>query len=499
MDIRPEFLREQDAAIAASDKYRVVQSTLSKVPIDSMMNDPNAINKLQFKFNHALKEKVVPGNQYQSGRCWIFAALGVLRHKLIQAHKLPETFELSQAFIYKYDKLEKCNTALEIVYDYARRGQLNTLEFTSLSSSILSDGGTMDMFLNVVNKYGVVPKDVFPDNAQAKHTGIMNDLLFSVLHKTIADIDGMSLAAFRKYKAGVMQECYRIITLCIGNTPTTFEWSLHDTSATKSYTPQSFYATVVKPVIDLKDYVTIANDPRHMYGTLLAVEFLHNVLSSSDNNEAELSQSLYQSKKKTVFGDCCLRRKMTNAYLNVDMATFKRAAFKTIDTYACPVWFATDYTNFVMNDSTILDQESSVTEDIFDISIIKDKKTSMRTRITQPNHAMILTGVHAERTTAERTKSTERTTAERTKPNKNMKYVRWKVENSHGTKQANSPVLRTGFLTMSDAYFDDFMIVGFVHKNTLPPNLRALYKNRHSVSTTKTWLPFWDILGVYAC
>jgi bleomycin hydrolase len=149
------------------------------------------------------------------------------------------------------------------------------------------------------------------------------------------------------------------------------------------------------------------------------------------------------------------------------MATFKKAVFKTIDAHKTPVWFATDYAMFVMNDRTILDQKSSIIEEIFDINMIKNKGLSMQTGTTQPNHSMIMIGCQKE----------------------GSQYLRWKVENSHG----DDTELK-GFLTMSDTFFDEYMIVAFVHKNTLPLHLRKLYKERSPVKC----LPFYDILGTFA-
>jgi len=106
---------------------------------------------------------------------------------------------------------------------------------------------------------------------------------------------------------------------------------------------------------------------------------------------------------------------------------------------------------------------------MFDINIIKNKKISLNTRISAPSHAMVIVGCQKE----------------------NNKYLRWKVENSHGTKNDLN-----GFLIMSDYFFEDYMMIALVHKNTLPKELRNIYKTR-SESHIK-WLPFWDILGYSA-
>ena len=49
-------------------------------------------------------------NQKKSGRCWIFAGMNVLRYHLNETlHFKTPDFELSQAYVMFWDKLEKAN------------------------------------------------------------------------------------------------------------------------------------------------------------------------------------------------------------------------------------------------------------------------------------------------------------------------------------------------------------------------------------------------------
>jgi aminopeptidase C len=48
-------------------------------------------------------------DQKQSGRCWIFAFLNIIRYKMIQKYKLAPDFEFSQNYLFFFDKLEKAN------------------------------------------------------------------------------------------------------------------------------------------------------------------------------------------------------------------------------------------------------------------------------------------------------------------------------------------------------------------------------------------------------
>ena len=66
-------------------------------------------------FNHKINTKGVT-NQKRSGRCWLFAALNIMRPVVIEKYKLDE-FEFSLNYLAFWDKLEKANFFLETVID----------------------------------------------------------------------------------------------------------------------------------------------------------------------------------------------------------------------------------------------------------------------------------------------------------------------------------------------------------------------------------------------
>jgi bleomycin hydrolase len=428
-------------------KYKVLQGILGKTNITSVSVNQNALNKLPFKFNHSLPEQVKITNQMYSGRCWIFAGLNIFRHKLIAHHKLSPNFELSQSYLFYWDKLEKCNTAIELIYHLIKEGKGNSsLEYTILIQNVMGDGGTWPMFCNLVEKYGVMPKDSFPDNAQARNTGKMNEMLNITVMKTSDVIsDKMDIDEFRKYKKTILEECFRIVNICIGNIPKKFSWTFKETKNEIVYTPKSFYNKIVKPFVDVKKYISICNFPLEDYNQLLAVEYLHNVLNKGDN----------------------VKTKITNMYLNIENKIFKDAVHKSISKNKSGVWFACDVGQFWMDSGSVLDKSSSNLKDMFDIDFSLPKRVGIETRISVPTHAMMFVGCQK---------------------NEN-EYERWKVENSHGELNKFK-----GYINMSDNWFDDYVICAAVPFDCLPVNLRKIAKNQMKVK----WLPFYSPLGVFA-
>lgn len=68
-----------------------------------------------------------------------------------------DSFELSQAYLFFWDKLEKANFFLENVIDLADE-DLDSRLVQRLLADPVSDGGQWDMVFNLVEKYGLVPQ-----------------------------------------------------------------------------------------------------------------------------------------------------------------------------------------------------------------------------------------------------------------------------------------------------------------------------------------------------
>lgn len=446
MDVSSSDLSNYKKSFEKKTKYKVLQGVLRKAPIIDVSINQNALTKLPFKFNNTLSTDVTATDQMDSGRCWIFAGLNIIRHKMISHHKLTPTFELSQAYIHRCDKLERCNAAIELIYELAKQGKNNdSIEYIGLIPGILGDGGTWDMFTNIVKKYGIVPKEVYPDTFQASHTARMNDMLKITVLKTSDVIKKtMNLSEFITYKKTIMEECFRIVNLCLGNIPEKFIWAFTEKKNEKEYTPKSYYDTVIKPLVDLKKFVSICNFPVEQYNQILAVEYLHNILEKNDD----------------------VKKKLTDVYLNVEMNVFKEAVFKSIKK-EIGVWFACDIGQFWINRGTVLDQNASNLRDMFDVEFTLSKRAGLQTRTNLPNHAMLFTGCHKEED----------------------EYKRWKVENSHGINTELG-----GFITMSDSWFSEYVICAAVPIDCLPIKLRKIALEKKYIK----WLPFFSPLGTFA-
>lgn len=153
----------------------------------------------------------------QGERCWIFASLNTMRHRVIRRYGL-KTFELSQAYPLFWDKLEKSNWFLANVLDTLDE-PLDGRLVSYLLSDPICDGGQWDMFHSLVRKYGVVPKEAMPETACSRNTREMDKYLTRYLRgcaRRLRESAGTSvgaddLAAMRREMMGDVHPLRRLV------------------------------------------------------------------------------------------------------------------------------------------------------------------------------------------------------------------------------------------------------------------------------------------------
>lgn len=136
-------------------KNRLALSALSANNAASILTQRSTVISDTQTFNIKVGLEGAPiTNQKSSGRCWLFAATNVFRVTIMKRYNLKE-FELSQAYLFYWDKLEKANWFLEQILDTVQEDLEGRLVQTLLASPV-GDGGQWDMVANLVEKYGLV-------------------------------------------------------------------------------------------------------------------------------------------------------------------------------------------------------------------------------------------------------------------------------------------------------------------------------------------------------
>lgn len=131
--------------------------------------------------------KTLPDNKPKKNEDAGYLQDAMLLEKKQQKNTNLKDFEISQNYIAFYDKLEKCNYLLESIISLKNSPKDDrTLDY--LLSTGVQDGGQWDLFVNIVNKYGVVPKNAFPETFQSSNTNEIDGLLNKYIRKFAYDI-----------------------------------------------------------------------------------------------------------------------------------------------------------------------------------------------------------------------------------------------------------------------------------------------------------------------
>ena len=168
----------------------IIRKALYKTALKDFARVMEADQDHKFRFSNEIKTLPIT-NQKQSGRCWIFAGLNFLRERVANSLGLKE-FEFSQNYVAFYDKLEKINYFFYAIDDFLT-AKVDDRVLLHLLTTGIQDGGQWQMFANVVEKYGLVPKEVMPESFQSSATYQLNNLINIKLRKYA--LDARTLAA----------------------------------------------------------------------------------------------------------------------------------------------------------------------------------------------------------------------------------------------------------------------------------------------------------------
>ena len=173
--IDARMLERFEQGYAARPELNVMSNAVSRTALPDAAFVPAAAAKLRMDFSVLVKTNNIT-NQKQSGRCWMFSTLNVLRQRVIAKCDL-EDFSFSPTYLAFYDKLEKANLFLENILHFADQ-DLTDRETYTLLGNPLPDGGQWDMAISLIKKYGVVPSWVMPETVHstgtAKYLPILN-------------------------------------------------------------------------------------------------------------------------------------------------------------------------------------------------------------------------------------------------------------------------------------------------------------------------------------
>ena len=427
----------------ANPQVRLARNAAVRGDVMDLALDWEAFRRIDHTFSDIVTGQMKVTNQKSSGRCWGFAGLNLFRIYLGRKYNLKK-FEFSQNYFIFCDKLEKSNYFLENIIKTTDEPLDGRLVMHLLTDPI-QDGGQWHMFVNLIEKYGVLPQTEMPESFQSSQSMRMNRMITRKLRGFAKDLraayeKGADTKKLRVMKDDMLRTIYQMLTISLGSPPEKFEWQIRDKDKKfhrfEKLNPKQFYKEHVG--LDLNDYVCLINCPMSdkSYNEIYTVDYLGNVVEGS-----------------------IIR------YLNLPSKRLKEVAAASIkDDH--PVWFGCDVGKHFHRNLGVMDMDIFDFELFYSTDFPMTKTDRLEFGDSQMTHAMLFTGVDLDG---------------RGHPRK------WQVENSWGEKRSDK-----GYDIMTDSWFDEYNYEVVVYKDYITKDEFSVYQKDPVV------LPPWDPMGALA-
>lgn len=415
-----------------------IRNAMAQTSLSVLATDISTLKGVtRSEFSYQVNTKGIT-NQKQSGRCWLFTGLNVLRSQAINKHNLPK-LELSQVYLFFFDQLEKSNLFLQGVIDTADK-PFDDRFVDWLFCNPLSDGGTFTGVADLVEKYGVVPKEAMPETYSSNNTSqIASQMKWQLrdygmqLRKLAAS--GSQKKQLEAEKVKMLGNIYHMLTLAYGVPPTEFRWEFRTASGSlvsdKTYTPKEFYKELWGDYNLNEQTILVMNDPSREYGKVYRIQYDRHTYDGHDW-----------------------------VYLNLPMEQIKPIAIEMIKNNEA-MYISCDVGKFLNRSLGTCDMNNFDYKSLLGVELTMDKRERILTHASGSSHAMTLIAVDVDAAT--------------------KAPLRWMVENSWGKESGFN-----GNLIMTDEWFDEYMFRFVFDKKYVPAEILKLTKQEPIL------LPSWD-------
>ncbi len=418
--ISTQMLDEIKKSQTNTPAERALKNAIAGNSIDALAKNYNA-GDIDTHFTIETPRQSIT-DQQSSGRCWMFSGFNVLRSNFAQRTDSLRV-NLSHSYLFFWDQLEKSNLFLQGVIDHADKA-IDHPRVQFFFKHPVSDGGTFCGVSDLVDKYGLVPKEVMPETYSSDNTSRMAKLISSKLREYGLQLrqmvaDKKKPAAIKAEKTKMLATIYRMLAMTIGEPPAQFTYAFKNESGrtvteAKTYTPQEFAKEVVGGPIT-GTFIMAMNDPRRPYYKTYEVEYDRHTYDGTNWKYINLPMDEIEKMAIASLKD---GKKLYSSY-DVAKMLDREQGYADLDNYDYGSLFGTTFT--------------------------MDKAQRISTYDSGSTHAMTLTAVDLD---------------------ENGKATQWKVENSWGAAWGQQ-----GCMIMSDRWWREYTFRLVVDKEYVPEDI----------------------------
>lgn len=496
--LTPTFIQKCSKDFNNNDQYLLARNAVTSSKLDKVVLNNPQVQKMNHVFSNTIKTVPAISDQENSGRCWIFAFLNTIRVPMIKKYELDEDFEFSQTYLFFWHKWEQCYCFLRRILETRQQPTDDEL-VRFLLTTPQEDGGSWNMFVSLVQKYGLLPKSEMKETYHSRHSHKLDTVLKKRLRDYAYQIrqfpDDIDSDRLRDTLEKYMLELYRVIVIFLGEPPTQFLWERYqkkDTNKRKNKNKNKDKKSKRKNNKDskknrrnksikkdkkLKSQNSRSSDVKNNSGggnadvyvrekkRITPLEFYKKCVPVKLENMVALIHYPSEGRKKYTLYDIkyienVYGGKSTN-FISVSQDDMIQCCKKSIDRGSA-IWFAGDV-NFDMNNKHgIMDPDSYNTRLLFGFESGHLKKGErLQYYDTEPNHAMVINGYNLD----------------------SDKINRWKVENSWG-----DDIGQAGYYTMTSKWFNENVFMVVVDKKCVNKKILGVLNQKPTV--LQPWDPF---------
>ena len=450
--ITHKHIKKYSQKFNKSQKNILARNTLNNVDLSESVLDRRFLSQDNEIFSDIVDIKVEISNQVHSGRCWIFSLLNQIRLKMISKYQLGEKFEFSHIFLAFWHYFETSNYFLRNILE-TKHLPIDDRLIQIFIKEPTTDGGHWPMLVNLVEKYGLLPKDNMKETYHSDHTHEMDKYLNNVLRSfafKLRSIDSRtSKTKIDTILDDMMSVIYKILVIFLGEPPESFDWEYYKIKADDkniykkitNLTPLNFYKKYIP--FKMNDHVCLINYPcaSKPFNRIYNCQYSSNMVNGINNN-----------------------------YYNVNIEIIKKAARESLKKKDA-MWFGSDVDQVGDVDLGILDPKIIDYKIIFDFDHNLEKCNRLHYMQGEISHAMLLKGTNILN-----------------KGTKKEYSDKWLVENSWGDSTG-----KNGNFTMSDEWFEQHVYMVTVNKKYVPSGILKEAKS-HKTIILPPWSPFGALL-----
>ena len=424
--ISEKMLSEIEKENVLQPTDRALVNAIAANAIDDLAKNRQNAGALDTHFSIETRKQTIT-DQKSSGRCWMFSGFNVLRSDF-NLRTDSFTVELSQAYLFFYDQLEKANLMLQGCIDTGKK-PIDDLRVQFFFNHPINDGGTFCGVADLTEKYGLVPTEVMPESYSSDNTSKARALIASKLREFGLQLREMvqkdkKPAAIEKAKTRMLSQIYHMLQYTIGEPPQKFTYAFKNAKGktigeAKEYTPQSFFKEVVGESLN-GTFIMVMNDPRREYYKTYEVEY---------------DRHTYEGQNWK--------------YVNRPMDDIEEMAISALKA-GHKLYTSYDVGKMLDRKRGYADTENFDYGSLFNTTFGMTKAERISTFDSGSTHAMTLTAVDLD---------------------KKGRATKWKVENSWGASWGQA-----GCLIMTDRWFREYMFRLVVPNEFVPAKVKMAYE-----------------------